>query len=131
MEIFIVDTNVFLRFLLKDNTSLYKKAESIFLKAKTGKVKLFVPSIVIFEISFILNSTYKFAKEEIIHNIESLLSTDYLIIDDLTIFHQAIALYKTSSNSFADCFILAKSKLEGCQLFTFDKKLSKSAKKAS
>ena|SRR3989344_8753106 len=125
METVIVDTNVFLRFLLKDDPILHKQALSLFTKAKAGKIKLLIPTIVIFEISFVLNSVYKFTKEEVIQNIESLLVVHYLSIDDSIIFRQAIVLYKDSNNSFADCFLLAKARSQGIKLFTFDKKLSK------
>jgi predicted nucleic-acid-binding protein len=125
MEVAIVDANVFLRFLLKDNPGLFKQASSILTKAKEGKIQLLVPSIVIFEISFVLGSVYKFTKEKIIQNIESLLSVKYLSIDELTILKQAVTLYKTSSNSLVDCFLLEKANSQGIKLLTFDKKLSK------
>ena len=46
----ITDTNVFLRFLLNDNTQQYKQATNIFRKAKEKKIELIVPQIIIFEI---------------------------------------------------------------------------------
>ena len=128
METLLVDTNVFLRFLLKDNLSLYNQALYLLTKAKEGKVKLFVPSIVIFEIFFVLNSVYRFKKEEIIHNVESLLSVDYLSIDESTIFKQALIIYNNSNHSFTDCFLVAKAKSRKIDLFTFDKKLSKTSR---
>lgn len=124
MDTVIVDTNVFLRFLLKDNLDLYNQAFSLLTKAREAKIKLLVPTIVIFEISFVLNSVYKFTKEEIIKNVESLLATSFLSIDEVTIFKQAITIYKNSNHSFADCFLVAKAKNQGIKLFTFDKKLS-------
>jgi len=125
METVLVDTNVFLRFLLKDDPNLHNRAFSLLTKAKLGKIKLLVPTIVIFEISFVLNSVYKFTKEEIIQNIESLLAVSYLSIDEVAIFKQALTLYKNSNNSFADCFLITKAKSQGIKLFTFDKKLSR------
>ena len=125
METVIVDTNVFLRFLLKDNHSLYKQALSLLTLAKQGKAKLLVPGIVIFEISFVLGSVYKFTKEEILQKIESLLAVSYLSIDEIAIFKQATTLCKNSNHSLADCFLVAKAKNQGIKLFTFDKKLAK------
>lgn len=123
MQTYYVDTNVFLRLLLKDNINLYKQAEALLFKAKGSQIKLLVPAIVIFEIAFVLNSVYKLTKEEIIQNIESLLAVRYLFIDEKAVFHQAVILYKNSSNSFVDCFLIAKAGAEGYELFTFDKKI--------
>jgi predicted nucleic-acid-binding protein len=124
METVYVYTNVFLRYLLKDDLALYRRAEVIFDKAKKAQVKLLVPNIVIFEIAFVLKSVYKETKEEVIQKIESLIASRYLFIDDAPTLRQAITLYKNSSNSFVDCFLIAKSQAEGYKLFTFDKKLS-------
>ncbi len=125
MQVYYVDTNVFLRFLLKDNSNYYNEATSLFRKAKDKKVKLLVPTIVIFEVAFVLLSVYKYAKEEIIVHLESLLATDYWDIDEIGVFRTAINLYKSSSNSLVDCFLFAKAQIEETELFTFDKKLQK------
>lgn len=125
MKVYYVDTNVFLRFLLKDNIDQYKEIESLLRKAKDKKVRLRVPVIVIFEISFVLKSYYHLSKDEIIGMLESLVALSYVKIDEREVFSRAIQLYKSSVISFVDCFLIAKAQIEGKELFTFDKDLKK------
>lgn len=126
MKVYCVDTNVFLRFILKDNDLLFKKASELLEKASKGKVQLFTPSIVIFEMFFVLRSIYNLSKEEIVENLESILSSSYVRFEDLKNIQHALSIYeKHPALSLVDCFLLVKSEAEGAELFTFDKKLAK------
>lgn len=125
MKVYYVDTNVFLRFFLKDILVQYEVAEELFKKAKDGEVKLVVAQITIFEIQFVLYTEYHFSKQEIIEKIQSLLAANYLHIQNKKVFKIAIAYFEKSKNSLADCFILAKAQSVNAELFTFDKKLKK------
>ena len=59
MITYLVDTNVFLRFVLKDNPLQYKKAEAYFHDAKNGDVRLVFLPDVIEEIVYVLQKVYK------------------------------------------------------------------------
>lgn len=126
MKIFCIDTNVFLRFILKDNDSLFLEATLLIEKGSKGEVKLFTPSVIIFEISFVLSSVYKVSRQEIVESLESILSTPYIEVEDNRDLNHALTLYKThASLSLIDSFLIAKSRSMGAELFTFDKKLKK------
>lgn len=122
----IVDTNVLLRFLLQDIPEQYDQAKKLFSEAKLKKVSVFIPEIVIFEIVFGLTNYYSLNREEIVDKVKSLLSTIYIEVESKRLFQEACILYPTNSGlSFVDCFLLAKVRIEGLNLFTFDKKLAK------
>ena len=123
MESYIVDTNFFLRFLLKDDLKQYKEVERLFKKAKKGKAKIIVAQIVLFEISFILGNYYKLSRVDIIEKLDSLLNTPYLVVEEKRCFINSLKIYESSSLSFVDCFLIAKALEEGKKLMTFDKKL--------
>ena len=63
-----VDTNVFLRFFVRDVESFYQKAKELFEKAEKGTVKLETNDLVIAEIVWVLESYYDFTKTEIKDN---------------------------------------------------------------
>ena len=119
-----IDTNVFLRFLLKDVSSQHEQAKELFDKAKKGKIKLIVPQIVVFEIVFALTKYYFVSKEETISKMKTLLTTEYFQVQDKEILIPALDLFTTSNLSFPDCFLVSYAKSKEAQVFTFDKKIS-------
>lgn len=120
-----VDTNVLLRFLLKDVLKQSEAARQKFQEAKQTKTQLFVPQIVIFEVVFALTRIYKFNKGGVVEAIKSLLAAEFLNIQDKEIFGSALSLFAKRNISLADCFIVAFSKIHKASLFTFDKDLAK------
>lgn len=125
MESLILDTNIFLRFLLDDIPSQTKKATEVLIKAKSKRLKIFVPQIIIFEIHFALDKYYKFPKTEVIEQVRTLLSTSYLDIEDRLVFQEALEVYKNKNIDFVDCFLICKAKENNSTLVTFDKDLSR------
>lgn len=125
MDSLILDTNVFLRFLLDDIPDQAKEATKIFNKAKSKKLNILIPQIVIFEILFALEKYYKFPKKEVIEKVESILIAEYLNIQDRAVFPETLELFKASNVDFVDCFLLCKAKQSNSKLFTFDKELNK------
>lgn len=119
----LIDTNVFLRFLLADNQQQYKQAENIFRKAKEKKVELIIPQIIIFEISFALEKYYKFTKEQVIEKLKGIISAEYFEIEDGEVFGRALSLYQGNNVSLVDCFLVCFAQNKDTMLFTFDKNL--------
>ena len=81
MNTVVADTNIFLRFFLRDVPSQYSKAKLLFEQAKNKKLKILVPQIVIFEVHFALIKFYGFGKSEIIDTLNLLVSTAYFHIE--------------------------------------------------
>ena len=120
-----IDTNAFLRLLLDDIPSQAKEVEKILEQAKKLNIKLHVAQIVIFELNFILDKYYHFPKNEIINKLKSVVQTPYLDIQDREVFIVSLKVFADNNISLADSFILAKSKIENWELFTFDRNLQK------
>ncbi len=121
----VVDTNVFLRFLLGDVPSQYKEAKRLFTLAKKGQYKLHVPQIVIFEVFFALEKYYHFSRPRVLDKLKGILGAQYLIIQDRDIFNEAIKLAYKHNLSIADCFLVSFAKFQSSQLFSFDKDVVK------
>lgn len=125
MKKVLVDTNGFLRFILNDIPTQKEAFEKVLQDARLNQLVLLVPQIVIFEMEFALSKYYQFSKEDIIKRLQSITSASYVKIQDQDVFQTALKLYSMQTVSFVDCFLLAKAKKEGAELFTFDKKLRK------
>jgi predicted nucleic-acid-binding protein len=125
MDKLILDTNGFLRFLLNDIPKQSEEVSKLLTKAKSKKIEIFVPQIVIFEIEFALDKYYKFPKIEIIDKLSVLLSTSYLKIQDVNVFQETLILFSDKNVDFVDCFLMCYAKSKNTTLFTFDKNLKK------
>lgn len=125
MESIVIDTNAFLRLLLNDIPKQADQVEQLILQARRGQVKIIVPQIILFEIDFILRKYYGFGKKEIVGKLQSLVLASYFVIESRDIFQKALFLYSENTISFVDCFLVAKSRIEEVNIFTFDKDLNK------
>lgn len=125
MKKLVIDTNGFLRYLLNDVPSQANKIEAFFQRAKEGRLNLLVPQIIIFEIAFALDKVYKFPKFEVVEKLKSILSSNFLEIQDGELLNTSLEIYFKESISFADAFILTKTKDQHAEFFTFDQKLQK------
>ena len=113
MEKIFVDTNIFLRFLIKDSEASYSKSFSLFKKASEGKINLLTSTLVIFEIVWTLESFYKVEKSEIVEKVLGILNLPNLEVEKAEILLQALILWKDENIDFADaynyCFLLGES----------------------
>lgn len=121
MKKYLLDTNIFLRFILNDIPQLAQKAENYFKKAKQGKILLFVPQIVIFEIIFALEKEYKFKRSEIVNSLKPLLAAPYMEVEDRNSFLEAMDLYEQKSLSLVDIFLFYKAREADAEVLSFDK----------
>ena len=125
MTSLILDTNSILRFLLNDIPSQADKVEKLLVTAKEDKIEIFIPQIVIFEITFILEKYYHFPKPEITTNLESIINNKYFTIQDREKFILATKLFKNNSLDLVDCFLISFAYITERNLFSFDKDLNK------
>lgn len=125
MKRYLLDTNVFLRFLLSDVPQLALEAENYFKKAKQGRILLSLPQIVVFEIAFALEKEYKFKRSKIVEHLKPLLTAPYIEVEDRNLFLEAMDLYEEKSLSLVDVFLFYKAKDANAEVLSFDKRLKK------
>jgi len=118
-----VDTNVFLRFFIRDVESFYHKAKDLFEKAERGQVKLETSDMVIAEIVWVLESYYDFSRSEIKEVIETILETKNLKVANHSRVKEAIDLYSSGKMDFIDAYNIAYIKAKDFKkVATFDVK---------
>ena len=99
-----IDTNIFLRYLTKDDPSKYDKCREIFKKGVEGKIELATSGIVIAELIWTLLSYYKGQKADVIEKISILVNTDNLYIPDKDIITDALVLYSRKNIDYIDAY---------------------------
>jgi predicted nucleic acid-binding protein len=123
---YLLDTNVFLRLILKDNLEQYKQVINLLEQAEFGKITLVCPLISLFEITFVLSGeTYQRPKNEIVTILKTLLKFRIIKFESEEIFALALDIFLENSVSIVDSFLLATAKNQKYEFFSFDKKALK------
>jgi predicted nucleic-acid-binding protein len=118
-----LDTNILLRYILKDDERQYKKAAKLF--ARKG-IKYHVADLAILEFSQILAIKYDFSDAEIAEAISIILDMKFITTNE-NMLRPALHLFLENPKlSFADCCLATYAMLSDAEpLWTFDKKLAR------
>ncbi len=104
MERVFVDTNIFLRYLIKDNPAKYERCREVFKKAIEGEVFLFSSEMVIAELIWTLLSYYRVPKAEVIEKVSIIISTQNLHTANKAIIADSLVLYSRENIDFIDAY---------------------------
>lgn len=104
-NLYFIDTNIFLRVLIKENELAFNQSYKILELIKLGKIKAFTSSLVLAEINFVLGKIYKFTKAEILASLKSILNLKNLKISDKGNIAAGIFLYEHNNVKFIDSLI--------------------------
>lgn len=115
----IIDANVILRYLLKDNIKLFHKTED-FIENNV----FFLPTEIFAEVVYVLEKVYKIEKAEIKKTLLFLCNYKNIKFSDLNILIESISLYEEFNMDFADSLLAAYKKVNKSEIFTFDKKFN-------
>lgn len=102
---YFIDTNVFLRTLLKDEKRTFGDCLRFFKEIKNRNIKAVTSNLVLAEINWTLLKFYKFSKEDVIRGLNSILSLGYLKFVDNFNANAAIKFYKDYQVKFIDALI--------------------------
>ena len=121
MENKFVDTNVFLRYLTKDNLSKYERCREMFKKALEGEIAISTSGMVIAELIWTLLSYYKLPKAEVIEKVLVIVGTESLFIPDKDVLADALVLYARKKIDFIDAYHAVFMKYHGLrEIYSYD-----------
>ena len=122
MEKKFIDTNIFLRYLTKDNPLMYDRCREIFKNAVKGKASLATSGMVIAELIWTLSSYYKVPKDDVIEKVSIIIGTENLYIPDKDIIADAIVLYSRKNIDYIDAYNAVFMKYHGLdEIYSYDK----------
>lgn len=110
-----VDTNIFIRYLTKDDPSKYAKCREIFRKTIEGEIEVVTSALVIAELIWTLLSYYKVPKADVIEKVSIIIATENLFIPDKDIIADALVLYARKNIDYIDAYNAAFMKYQGLQ----------------
>ena len=120
-----IDTNVLVRFLVKDDALQAQTIYSIFKQAEVDKEEFRVPLLVVLETLWVLESVYEIPRKEIIDAINELLLMPILKFENQSTIHGFIFSARKGNIDLSDPLIAHSAKSAGCEcVLTFDKRAS-------
>ena len=106
----MIDANVILRYLLRDNQQLYKKAESLFNEVFSGRQRALIIQPVIAEVVYVLQKLYKVSREEIAEVLIEFLKMKGVKVQDKDIMLESLEIFRDKNLDFVDCLLCVYSK---------------------
>ena len=118
-----LDTNIVVRYIVQDDPAQCKKVNDLMENKLTSREPGFIALVVLIEVIWVLESSYRQPKSLILKVLRSLLATRQLMVERADIVHKASSLYEAASADFSDAVIVLMTQDSGCtDCFTFDKK---------
>jgi predicted nucleic-acid-binding protein len=119
-----IDTNVLVRYLVRDDEEQAKTAVICIQKIIASGGLCFINIIVLCELVWVLESAYGFQKKDIAEVLEKILMTKQFEIEAKDIARLALNDYRDGQGDFADYVIGRNNSANGCELtYTFDRSL--------
>ena len=112
----LVDTNVILRCLLRDNEELAREADEVI---KAGAWTL--PEVLA-EVDHVLRTFYNVERTDIAKQLAAALNR--IKVERPDIMFRAVKIFAETKLDFVDCILAAHHGVDDVEVFTFDKKLN-------
>ena len=116
----IIDANVVLRYLLKDEKQSFLKAVKIIENSK-----IYIKNEVFAEIVYVLEKVYLVSKLKIRDVLSKFIEFNNVVSDDKEIILQALNFYEANNLDFVDALLLSYNRIRKIEVITFDKKLKR------
>ena len=125
----VVDANVVLSTLVHRNNEQRDAAKALLLKAEDGDLEVILPQFVIFEIVYVLQSTYRIPGSELAPMLRDLIALPGVLVIDECPWKRVVEYWPAPLPSLADAAIVAVAASKRYDaIATFDRKLAKRSK---
>ena len=123
-KVYLIDTNVVLRYLLGDHPGFSPKAEAFMFDVSKGVKKAEILDVVIVECIYVMEKYYEIPKTEIVEKLSGILNFSGIVNPDRSEILEALLKYENSNIDIVDCILTARSSPEKV-VISFDKDMKK------
>ena len=123
--VYLLDTNIIIRFLVGDHEEHLEKSTEYFEQIELGSMEVEILSGVLMEAFFVLTKFYKLPKIEVISDLKTILSFEGVVNKDKVILFETLSIIENKNIDFVDALICAKCKFQNYEKLSFDKDLNK------
>ena len=123
----IPDTNVILRYLLRDVPDQFAEAARFFEEVRNGEQRAEILEGVLVECVYVLMKFYHVPRQETVAGLSGLLRYKGIVNEDKEELLAALALFAKENIALVDCIVIARGRQGQAEIFSFDRKLNKLA----
>ena len=123
-KVYLIDTNVILRYLLDDHKVHSPKAKVFMTEVFKGTKKTEIPDVVIVECIYVMAKHYKIPRSEISTKLSGILNFSGIVNSDRSELLEALIKYGSTSIDIVDCILAAHSSPEKV-VISFDSDMKK------
>ncbi len=123
-KVFLIDTNVILRYLLADHEEYSPKAKTFMATVSQKKAKAEIPAVVIVECVYVMEKFYRVPRHDIADTLGRILNFSGIVNPDKSEILEALTNYDASKADIVDC-LLAASSAPDRVVVSFDKDFAK------
>jgi predicted nucleic-acid-binding protein len=123
-KVYLIDTNIILRFLLKDHPELGPKTTAFMSKVANRTIKAEILDIVTVECVYVMEKFYRIPKEKISEKLSKILNFSGIVNSNRSELLQALLKFETSNVDIVDCVFAAISSSSRV-VVSFDKDMLK------
>ncbi len=121
MEPRFLDTNILLRYLVRDNEEQALRAFALLVRVERGQELIETSSLVLFEVIFSLHRRYRMPRRKIRDLVMPILDLDGLRLDGKHLFVRALDLFVERNADFADGYNVAVMEERGIgEIYSWD-----------
>ena len=119
-----LDTNVLVRLIVRDDDAQAAAAERLLIAARRQHTPLFVGDVVLCELEWVLRARYKLSRADIADAIDSLVSTESIVVSDSRAVEASLVSFRSGRGSLADYLVREQALSRGSsEVVTFDRVL--------
>ena len=115
------DTNVVLRYLLRDDAAHFAEVQELFEAARAGRTTVLIPSVVLCETAWVLRRGLRRSRAEVVLLLTALVESGGVVAEDPEATRVALAVFAAGQADLADLLIRERSRALGASaVATFD-----------
>ena len=120
------DTNIFLRFLTRDDVEKAEACRMLLEQAERGEVNLVISHLVLAELAWTLKSYYHLSRQEIAENLRELLNLRSIRVSHKALLLRAVQLYEQFNVDFTDAYNVAEMEKRSIRhIYSYDEDFDK------
>lgn len=125
------DTNVVLRYLLRDVAEQFALAEPFFEQVRIGRERAIILEGVLVECVYVLTKQYQVSRSAAATALIGLLQYKGVVNQDKDVLVDALNRFSSTKLDPVDCILLAKAEHGTLRIFSFDKELCQASSQFS